>query len=294
MVFFLSLTFFPYCSNVGGFASPISSPQSAVALGLLTGRYRISFFQWFLVSIPLCILMLIFTWFMLRTWFGPSEYRLPPLNRQDQSFNWRHYTILVTVATTVLLWSIHQLSEAFGSAGMVAAIPLVVFFGTGILRKEDFNNLPWDVVYLVTGGIVLGSAVESSKLLSITVERLLYTLGDSHLWVTYAILSCFMATVANAVSHTVSAIIILPLVHEVGVELGHPQLLVMGSTIAASSAMALPVSSFPNISVSQVTNEAGDNYVDTNDLLKVGIPVTIGCTFLIVTFGYWWMLYLGF
>lgn len=281
-------------SNIGGFASPISSPQSAVALGLLAGRYRISFMQWLKASLPLCLVMVLITFGMLMYMFEPQKHRLPPIHRQDDKFNWRHYVIIVTVAVTVLLWAIHRLSEAFGSAGMVAAVPLVIFFGTDILRKEDFNNLPWDVVYLVAGGIVLGSAVESSQLLSLIVERVLFLLGDAHLWRSYMFWCCFMAVIANAVSHTVSAIIVLPLIYEVGRKLGHPQLLVMGGTIAASSAMALPVSSFPNISVAQVTDEGGDPYLTNADLLNVGIPATVACTIVIVTAGYWVMTTQGF
>lgn len=253
-----------------------------------------SFGQWFLASIPLCAVMLFISYCMLMAWFQPYHFRLPPIRRHSAKFNWRHYVIIVTVSLTVVVWSVHSLTECFGSAGMVAVVPMIVFFGTGILCKEDFNSLPWDVVYLVTGGIVLGSAVESSKLLEIIVERLLYAVGDSHVWVTYTILCCFMAVIANAVSHTVSAIIILPLVYEVGLKLGHPQLLVLGGTIAASAAMALPVSSFPNISVAQVTNEAGDPYLNTTDLLKVGVPITIACTLVIVTFGFWLMSGLAF
>lgn len=281
-------------SNIGGYASPISSPQSTVALGLLTGQYRISFSQWFLASLPQCAAMVLTTYFALLVWYRPHRYSLPPIPRHPQEFKWPHYVIVGTLAFTVVLWSFHRLSQSFGSAGIVAAIPLVAFFGSGILAKEDFNNLPWDVVYLVAGGIVLGRAVESSKLLSLVAERLLVTLGDSSLWVTYIIFCTFMTLVANAVSHTVSAIILLPLIYEVGLKLGHPQLLVMGGTFAASSAMALPVSSFPNISVAQVTDEVGDAYLTSNDLLRVGIPMTAICTLVIVSFGYPLMFWLGF
>ncbi len=40
-----------------------------------------------------------------------------------------------------------------------------MFFGTGILSKEDFNNFLHTVLFLAMGGIALGKAVTSSGLL---------------------------------------------------------------------------------------------------------------------------------
>lgn len=279
-------------SNIGGFASPISSPQSAVALGLLLGRYRVSFMQWLVAALPQCALMILASFSVLLLWFKPHRYNLPAVPRHKEKLEWPHYAIIVTLVFTVALWALHRLSSMFGSSGMVAALPLVVFFGSGILNKEDFNNLPWDVVYLVAGGVVLGSAVESSQLLSLITGRLNKAIGSSSLWMAYIIFCTFMAVIANAVSHTVSAIIVLPLISEIGLSLGHPRLLVLGGTFAASVAMALPISSFPNISAAQVTDEVGNPYLNATDILRVGVAMTFICTLVILTFGFALMFWL--
>lgn len=273
-------------SNVGGFASPIASPQSAVALGLLTGEHRISFLKWLLVAIPQCVAMVLAFFAVLFFIYKPNEYTLPPLPRFSEKLTWPHWIIIVTVLMTILLWSDHALSDVFGGAGVVAVMPLLVLFGSGILNKEDFNNLPWDVVYLVAGGIVLGAAVESCNLLDLVAERLTKAIGTSNLRLSYCIFCIFMASVANAVSHTVSAIIVLPLIFKVGVTLGHPQLLVLGGTFAASSAMAFPISSFPNISAIQVEDEKGDPYLTSAQVLKIGSLMTLIATVVLLTFGY--------
>ena len=49
---------------------------------------------------------------------------------------------------------------------VVAIIPLVLFFGTGILTKEDFNNFLWTIIILAAGGLSLGKVVSSSGLAS--------------------------------------------------------------------------------------------------------------------------------
>lgn len=49
--------------------------------------------------------------------------------------------------------------------GVIAILPMVAFFGTGILSKDDFNSFLWHVVMLAMGGLALGEAVKSSGLL---------------------------------------------------------------------------------------------------------------------------------
>lgn len=280
-------------SNIGGFASPISSPQSAVALGLLTGKNNISFLKWLLVALPQCGVMVALFYVAFSFLYKPHRHILPPLPRSSEKFSWAHYVTVFTLFVTVLIWSDHQLESYFGSEGVVAVIPVLIFFGTGILKKEDFNNLPWDVVYLVAGGGVLGAAVESCKLLDLVAEKLTSVIGTDNVYVIYLIFSVFMALVANAVSHTVSAIIVLPLIFKIGEPMGHPQLLVLAGTFAASSAMALPVSSFPNISATQVEDEKGVPYLTPRDVLVVGSLMTFLAVVVLLTFGYWIMIGVG-
>lgn len=281
-------------SNIGGMPSPISSPQNAVALGLLKGKNSISFVQWLAVAVPLCAMMLALAYLVLLLWFKPHQYRLPKVPKHDESFALPHYVVLMTMLITVMLWSWHGASKAFGSAGMVAVLPVIIFYGTGILNKEDFNNLPWDVVYLVAGGIVLGKAVESSKLLDLLAGRLHVLLGGAPVWVAYAVFSMFMAFVANMISHTVSAIIVLPIIMEVGSSIGHERLMVMGGVLACSGAMSLPISSFPNMAALTVLSELGEPYLSSDELLRIGIPMTIMCAVVVLTLGYSWMKNFGF
>lgn len=53
--------------------------------------------------------------------------------------------------------------------------------------------------------------------------------------------------ISTFVSHTVAALILMPIIVEVGVKCGNPVLLGMGAALAVSSGCALPFSSFPNV-----------------------------------------------
>lgn len=75
------------------------------------------------------------------------------------------YVILVSVAT-VGLWCFNSfIQHVTGEMGVLAILPLVAFFGFGVLDKDDFNGFLWNVVMLAMGGLALGEAVKSSGLL---------------------------------------------------------------------------------------------------------------------------------
>lgn len=70
----------------------------------------------------------------------------------------------------------------------------------------------------------------------------------------YGVLVVFcglILVIATFISHTVAALIILPIVAQVGkqMESPHPNLLVMGAALMCSAAMGLPTSGFPNMSM---------------------------------------------
>lgn len=49
-----------------------------------------------------------------------------------------------------MLWCVsHQVQAYLGDAGVISMIPIVLFFGTGILSEEDFNQFKWSIVLSV-------------------------------------------------------------------------------------------------------------------------------------------------
>lgn len=134
--------------------------------------------------------------------------------------------------------------------GVIAILPLVLFFGTGILTKEDFNNFLWTIIILASGGLCLGKAVTSSGLLHTIARSITSSVAGLSLYGVLFVFAALILVVATFISHTVAALILLPLVKEVGIGMNepHPNLLVMGSALMCSVAMGLPTSGFPNMS----------------------------------------------
>ena len=237
-------------SNIGGAASPIASPQNIIALQNMSPEP--SWGTWFFITWPISWLSLFLIWGLLLLTFQPGKgTQIVPLRPIRDRFTGVQWFISIVTVVTIALWCVtHQLENVFGDMGVVAIIPIVLFFGTGILTKEDFNNFLWTIIILAAGGLSLGKAVSSSGLLDTIAANITAKVEGLSLYSVFVVFSALILVVATFISHTVAALIILPLVREVGLGMSepHPNLLVMGSVIMASAAMGLPTSGFPNMS----------------------------------------------
>lgn len=221
-------------SNLGGIASPIASPQNVIAIQNMSPPP--SWADWFCVSIPLCLLGNFIVWlWLLKSYNIKNENAIPTARTITTTNNGGKITptqIYITCVTlfTILLWCIARTyRDTLGDMGVIAIIPLIAFFGTGILTKDEFNNFLWNVIILAMGGIALGKAVESSGLLhTIALHISERVLGLSSFQVLF-IFSCLVLVIATFISHTVAALIVIPIVAKVGLHLTdpNPRLLIM-------------------------------------------------------------------
>jgi di/tricarboxylate transporter len=241
-------------SNIGGAASPIASPQNLIALQNMNPEP--SWGIWFFVALPVCIISILCIWGLLLFTFNPGRNTtIVPIRPMKDKFTGVQWFISVVTVLTIVLWCVsHQLESVFGDMGVVAIIPLVLFFGTGILTKEDFNNFLWTIIILAAGGLALGKSVNSSGLLHTIAESITSGVEGMSLYSVLVVFAGLILVVATFISHTVAALIVLPLVQQVGQQMPepHPNLLVMGAVLMASGAMGLPTSGFPNMSKSSL------------------------------------------
>lgn len=205
----------------------------------------------------------------------------------------RAAAVVVITLLSIVLWVASNWLKPFGcNIGLISFVPLCLFYGSGLLTKEDFEALPWNLPMLLAGGNILGYAVESSKLLSM-VSGLLENLPQNT-FVLVVVCGFIMMIAGSFVSHTVAALILLNLFAEVGTFVGHPKLLVMTSVIVCSGAMPLPVSSFPNLNSISLCDKNGNSYLKTVDFLKVGITQTVVAYIFSCTITYGMSLLIGF
>ncbi|KAI9695187.1 MAG: low-affinity phosphate transporter [Bogoriella megaspora] len=276
-------------SNIGGAASPIASPQNLIALQNM--HPQPGWGVWFFVALPVCIISIVLIWLLLLVTFRPGRGTtiVPIKAMKDRMDGTQWFISLVTIATIVLWCVSHQLDDVFGDMGVIAIIPIVLFFGTGILTKEDFNNFLWTIIILAAGGLALGKAVNSSGLLHTIAEGITAKVDQLSLYGVLVVFAALILVVATFISHTVAALIVLPLVQQVGQGMNepHPNLLVMGCVLMASAAMGLPTSGFPNMTaIMMEDSQTGKRYLSVKHFITRGVPSSIITFVVIITVGY--------
>lgn len=286
-------------SCIGGMTSPISSPQNIITVQYMNPMP--GWGVWFMVALPISILSIFVCWFLLLLVYRPDRVS-PHLNKIQSSGSNKitrtQVAVMIITLITIGLWCAETtLASYLGSTGIVATLPLFLFFGTGILDKEDLNGFLWSVVLLAQGGMALGEAVTSSGLLQDIALRIKDVVAHLDVMVILAIFSVLVLVFATFVSHTVAALIIIPIVQQVGQQLPvpHPNLLVMGAGLACSAGMGLPVSGYPNMSAIMLEDPiSGRPYLTTRDFVVTGVLTSIFCCLLVITMGYGIMYSLGY
>lgn len=295
-------------SNIGGMLSPIASPQNVVAMGIM--QPAPTWLQWFFIVIPVGIVSIFFIWVLLLITFKPSKgTTIQPVRPIKERFTALQWFVTIVTLITIALWcASHQMEDVFGDMGVIAIIPIVIFFGMGILTKEDFNNFPWTIIILAAGGLSLGKAVRSSGLLHTLAKVVSDEVDGMGVYGVLVVFSSLILVIATFISHTVAALIFLPLVYDVGSAMPqpHPNLLVMGGVLMCSAAMGLPTSGFPNMSkfhfvLSSTTllfcanlpaaaimkeDATGQRYLQVKHFISRGIPSSVLTLAVVVTLGY--------
>ncbi|KAI9250164.1 SPX domain-containing protein [Phascolomyces articulosus] len=284
-------------SNLGGMASPISSPQNVIAIQNMSPPP--TWGEWFFASIPLCIVGNLIIWLWLLWNYNPEKHtpQIHEIRASHDPITLTQVYVAVVTFVTIVLWCLaHTYEDTFGDMGVIAIIPLVAFFGPGLLTKDDFNNFLWNVIMLAMGGIALGKAVESSGLLQTIATQIEELVTGMSAFEILFVFSSLVLVMATFISHTVAALIVLPIVAEVGAHLDdpRPRLLVMGTAFMCSSAMGLPVSGFPNMNAISQENELGQPYLSTKDFLVNGVPSSVFAMLCVTTLGYGLMSLMGF
>lgn len=276
-------------SNIAGMSSPISSPQNIVAMEYLAD-YGIGWGQWLAVALPVSIISLILTWVLLILTFDISKTKIMQYKPIKEKFTIKQWFIIFVTIGTILLWCVlTKLESTFGESGEIAIIPIVLFFGTGLLSTADINNFPWSIVILAMGSLALGKAVSSSGLLATVARALQKKVMDFDIYVVLIIFGILILVIATFVSHTVSAIIIIPLVQEIGDSLPGKNaavILIFAIALLASSGMGLASSGFPNVTAISMTDELGNRYLNVNTFITRGVPASLIAYLVVISLGY--------
>ena len=273
----------PIAANIGGIGTPVGTPPNAIALKYLNDpeglNLNIGFGEWMMVMVPFVIILLLISWFLLLKMFPFNEKNIVIKIEGEMRKDKDAIIVYVVFAVTVLLWMLDKVTGV--NANVVALIPVAVLTMTGIIKKNDLKEIPWDVLWLVAGGFALGVGMDKTGLAEHLVKAIPFETWPTMVTIIGSGVLCLL--MSTFISNTATAALLVPILAAVGAGIGTSldafggiTSLLVGIALCASLAMALPISTPPNA----LAHSTG--LVKQSDMAKVG--VIIGVIGLIMTY----------
>jgi phosphate transporter len=102
----------------------------------------LSWLQWFAISLPVSGVSVVAIWAFLHIGYRwEHDLEIPRMRKNQDPLTRTHYFVLFIALVTIALWCAEKSMEQWiGDMGIIAIIPIIAFFGTGILSKVRNGN----------------------------------------------------------------------------------------------------------------------------------------------------------
>lgn len=304
-----------YSASIGGIGTPIGSPPNLIAIGMLEKltAYRITFFQWmivsFLVLIPMFFVLFYFMKFRLRGEKNSGE--LTNIlqfkgKKAHQGLGRAQKNVLVAFSVTVFLWvfpgfvslvwgreaplflwlqeHFPEAAAAIIGAGLLFILPVNLKRGQFTLSLKEALKIDWGTLLLFGGGLSLGFQMFETGLADSIGNFFISSGGSAASLSLITLLSvAFSVYLTELTSNTASANMIIPIIIAISNAASiSPLPPVLGSAIGCSFAFMLPVATPPNAII------YGSGLVRLPQMMKFGfwmniagiIIIWVGVTFI--------------
>lgn len=275
----------PLAANVGGIGTPVGTPPNAIAVGALAAQgIHVSFGQWMMMAVPFMLIVLILSWLFLSVVFIPRDAVIHVEMTSQWNKTPKAVLFYIIAGSTILLWMTESLHGI--SSNVVGFLPVVALLCLKVMSGEDIKSIDWPVLWLVAGGIAMGEGIGNTGLDQFLVNSVPWKSLGAVLIV--ALLGFVGFAIANVISHSASANLLVPLAVSLAVSLG-PSVdtvtVACAVAIACSLGMSLPISTPPN-AIAYATGE-----ISVKQMALLGMVVgTVATVTLVFALPRLWML----
>lgn len=282
-----------YAASIGGMVTLIGSPPNGIYARFMQQTYdqTVSFVDWALVGVPVALVMLPATYFLLtkvlfrsnlaeipggKNWVNGELAKLGKMSRGEK-------TVLTVFVLAALLWVFGPMIRDLDIGGTKLFKPLTdeaIAMAAGLLlfiipvdAKRGIHALDWssakdvvawDVLLLFGGGLTMASALQSTGAAALVGAQstAFASLGEIPMIAGIATLVTFATEVT---SNTALAATMMPLISAVADALKMDSgLLLTATALSASCAFMMPVATPPNAIV------FGTGRLHIGDMVKAG------------------------
>jgi sodium-dependent dicarboxylate transporter 2/3/5 len=297
-----------YAASIGGIGTIIGTAPNLFVVSFIENQTgtEISFLRWMAVGVPLVLLFVPLSWWLLvrRTYALPTGHlpgvaeELAKLREGQGPVGLGGRLTVVVFCATALAWITRPALNALQigpwqplagltDAGIAVISALVLFVTPVNLRERQFLmdwqtavRLPWGLLILFGGGLSLASALDGSGF-SAFLGSQVGALGSLPEVLLVALVVALMIFLTELTSNTATTATLVPVLFAVAAGLGlDPLLLVVPAGIAASCAFMLPVATPPNAIV------FGSGRITVAQMSRAGLRLNLAGIVLITALAY--------
>jgi sodium-dependent dicarboxylate transporter 2/3/5 len=281
-----------YASNIGGFATPIGTPVNPIAIGIIDKTFgiHVSFLQWMAFGVPIMLLALPATWWLLSRVSFP--FRLPAGDRNQLieaigrpgNLTTPEMRVAAVVAATSLMWvaqpALAALIPGLTDAGIaiIGALSLCLIPAGGeaagsrrrfLLEWPEAREAPWYLIMLLGGGLALADSIVKTGLSGWIGNEL--GAAAALPWLLLLLLVTLVCVaVTECASNIATAASFIPVAATLAVVGGHDGIaLSLAAGMAASWGFANPAGTSSNAMV------YGTGRISIRDMLRAGLLVDV-------------------
>lgn len=272
-----------YSASFGAIATIMASGENAIASGLLsTPENPFGFLAWMKFGLPIVIILLPISWFMLTRVFRLPDVKIDTQPVADEiqrlgTFSVSERKIISAMLVAVVLWITGSSIESALGLPQTALSSAIVAIGTvGILSIEeiiDWNDLKgvnWGVFFVIGAGLTLGDALGKTGADTWFANLLAPFLQGLPYGAILAVLVAMAFTLTQFMNNITLGAILAPILIELGTASNlDPSVLLIPTIFTLALAYTLPAAS------ARMTLVSVTGTVNSNDMIRAGLAVGI-------------------
>ncbi|MDR2374044.1 MAG: DASS family sodium-coupled anion symporter [Bifidobacteriaceae bacterium] len=280
-----------YASSIGSLSTLIGTPPNTFLKGYMEQQFdvTISFSKWMLAGLPLSVVFLAITWFILtKVVFKPEIKDIPggrELIRKERAalgpWSAGEKLVAAVFVLAAFCWIAFPLIPALSELGVkdehiAMAVGVVLFLlpakpaqGIMVLDWNTAKHMPWDVLLLFGGGLALSGLITNTGLANWIGDRA-KALGAIPVVLAVVVVTLIVIFLTELTSNTATAALFVPIMGGVALGLGlDPMMLAVPVALAATCAFMLPVATPPNAVA------YGSGHVSIGSMVRGGVWLNV-------------------
>lgn len=279
-----------FVAGAGSIITLLGAARGAVAIGFFQkiAGYEITFFELTYYMFPIGATMVFLLWGLIMILFRPEQKTIPGLRERALALNKKLGPItrtekmtLAIVLLTIAAMSFRKFIPGLDQVDKSAIIltSTVLFFLLRILKIEDLEEIPWNIVLLFGGAMSIGFCLWKTEAAGWMAITWLSLLQDASWFIFVMGVAIFVLAMTNLIMNVAAIAITLPVALVLAPYLGvAPEVVVFASLVMAGMPFLLLVGAAPNA----IAYES--RQFTSGQFFAAGIPASILLTIVLALF----------